>query len=190
MKFSANSNDAHAVAAKTVGVPIKTVEANGPTSRRIGSTNTIKHVRIELDTHSDTILFGKSYILLSETGQERDVSPYTDKYEAIKNVPIFLIETAWTSLELAKTFIIILHEGLWVNNTMDHTLVNTNQLKHFGVTVQENPYSSSQLYIESPDRDFMLPLIMEGTNILDHTRTRTREELATCRHIVLSSHHE
>ena len=30
---------------------------------------------------------------------------------------------------------------------------------------------------------------MEGTNILAHTRTPTGEELATCRHIVLSSQH-
>ena len=75
------------------------------------------------------------------------MSPYTDEYESIKNVPIVLAATAWTSLELAKTVIIILHEGLWVNTTMDHTLVNPNQLQHFGVTVQDNPYSSSPLYI-------------------------------------------
>ena len=73
---------------------------------------------------------------------------------------------------------------------MDHTLVNPNQLQHFSVTVQDNPYSSSPLYIESPDPDFVLPLIVEGTNILAHIRTPTGEELATCRQIVLSSHNE
>ena len=73
---------------------------------------------------------------------------------------------------------------------MEHTLVNPNQLQHFGVTVQDNPYSTSPLYIESPDRDFMLPLIVEGTNILAHIRTPTGEELSTCRHIVLSLQHE
>ena len=77
-----------------------------------------------------------------------------------------------------------------MNTTMDHTLVNPNQLHHFGVTVQENPYSSYPLYIESPDRDFVLPLIVEGTNILVHTRIPTGEELAMCRHIVLPSQHE
>ena len=114
---------------------IAKIKENGPTSRRIGATNTIKHGRIELDTHADTIVFGQSFILLSKTGRECDVSPYTDEYEAIKNVPIVLAATAWTSLELAETFIIILHEGLWMNNTMEHTLVNPNQLQHFGVTV-------------------------------------------------------
>ena len=77
-----------------------------------------------------------------------------------------------------------------MNTTIEHTLVNTNQLQNFGFTVQDNPYSSSPLYIESPDRDFMLPLIVEGTNILTHTRTPTGEELATCQHMVMSSYHE
>ena len=74
------------------------VKANAPTSRRIGATNMIKHGRIELETHSDTIVLGQSSVLLSETGRECDVSPYTDEYEAINNSPIILAETAWTSL--------------------------------------------------------------------------------------------
>ena len=61
----------------------------------------IKHGIIELDTHADTIVFVQRLILLSDTGQECDVSPYTDEYVSIKKVPIILAATAWTSLELA-----------------------------------------------------------------------------------------
>ena len=118
------------------------------------------------------------------------MSPYTGEYEEIKNVPIVSEATAWTSLKLAETFVIILHEELWMNTSMEHTSVNPNQLQHFGFTVQDNPYSNYPLYIESPDRDFVLPLIVEGTNIMAHTRTPTGEELATCRHIVLSYQNE
>ena len=56
--------------------------------------------------------------------------------------------------------------------------------------MQENPYSSSPFHIESTERDFVLPLIVEGTNIMENTRTPTGEELATFQHIVLSSQHE
>ena len=86
-------------------------------------------------------------ILFSETLRGCDVSPYTDEYESIKNTHIVLEKTECTSLELAETSIIILHKGLWKNTNMENTLVNPNQLRHFGVTVQENPYSSYQLYI-------------------------------------------
>ena len=66
-----------------------------------------------------------------------------------------------------------MNEGLWMNTTMEHTLVNPSHLRHFGVTVQDNPYSNSPLYIESPYCDFVLPLIVEGTNIMAHTITQT-----------------
>ena len=77
-----------------------------------------------------------------------------------------------------------------MNTTMYHKLVNQNQLKHFGATLQYNPYSHYPLYIDSPDRDFVLPLIVEGTSILAHARKPTGEYLSTYRHIVLSSKHE
>ena len=67
---------------------IAKVKANGPTLRKNGATNMIRHGIIELDTHADTIVFGQIFILLSETGRECDVLPYTGEYEAIKNVPI------------------------------------------------------------------------------------------------------
>ena len=48
---------------------IAKVKANGPTFRIIGAADMIKHGIIELDTHSNKIIFGHSFILLSKTGQ-------------------------------------------------------------------------------------------------------------------------
>ena len=139
---------------------IAKVKANGPTSRIIRAANTIKHCRIDIDNHADTIVFGQSFILLSETGRECYVLPYTDDYEYSKNVPIVSTATEWTSLELDETFIIILNEGLRMSTTMERILVNPNQLRHFGVTVQDNSYSSYPLYIEYLDHYFVLSLIV------------------------------
>ena len=36
--------------------------------------------RIKLDSHANTIVFGKNYVVLAFTGRECDVSPYTDAY--------------------------------------------------------------------------------------------------------------
>ena len=58
---------------------IAKLKMNGPASKKIGAANTIKHGRLDLDTHADTIVFGQSFILLSKTGRECDVSPYTDE---------------------------------------------------------------------------------------------------------------
>ena len=70
---------------------------------------------------------------------------------------------------------------------MDHSLINPNQMRHNGATVQDKPFSPSPLFIETSEAYFVLPLKISGTNILANTRTPTDGELANCRHIVLTS---
>ena len=36
------------------------------------------------------------------------------------------------------TYILVLHESLWMGDTLDHTLVNPNQLRHYGNRVEDN----------------------------------------------------
>ena len=36
---------------------------------------------------------------------------------------------------------------------MDHSLLNPNQLRHFGVDVEDNPYSGRQMMIKKDDPD-------------------------------------
>ena len=115
------------------------------------------------------------------------MSPYTEAYDAIKNIPIVLVATAWTSLESTETYIIVLNEGLWMQGEMDHSLINPNQMRHNGATVQDNHLSPSPIFIETAEADFSQPLEISGTNILANTRTPTDVELANCRHIVLTS---
>jgi len=149
----------------------------------------VHHGRIELDSHADTIVFGKNCVVLAFTGRECDVAPYTDTYDSIKSVPIAKAGTAWTSPESGTTFILVFNEGLWMGDKMEHTLVNPNQMRLFGITVQDNPVCESPLYLTTEDGDFVLPLQMKGTNVMAITRTPTAQELHDCTHIILSSEH-
>ena len=72
---------------------------------------------------------------------------------------------------------------------MDHTLVNPNQMRHFGIKVQDNPYDGAPLSLMTEYGDFVLPLAVQGINIMVDTCTPTEEELQTCNHITLSSQH-
>ena len=49
---------------------------------------------VELDTHADTIVFGKNFHVLEYSGWVCQVTPYTDTYESIDNVPIVMAATA------------------------------------------------------------------------------------------------
>ena len=151
---------------------------------------TVTHGRVELDTHADTIVFGRNCLIMGYTGRECDVSPYTETYDAIKSVPIVTAATAWTCTSTGTTFILIFHEGLWMADQMEHTLINPNQLRHFGVTVQDNPFAREPLFIATEDESFVLPLHTEGTNVVVSTRTPTDAELHQCQHIHLTSKHQ
>ena len=59
-----------------------------------GGKEVVRHGRIELDSHVDTIVFGKKCVVLNYTGQEYDVLPYTDIYDSIKIVLIAKAGTA------------------------------------------------------------------------------------------------
>ena len=145
---------------------------------------------VELDSHADTTVFGKNFLILHYTGRECDVMPYSDTYESIKGVPIVTAATAWTCQDSGETYILVFHEGLWMGESMPNTLINPNQLRAYGCTVQDNPYCGSPLYLEDSNGTITIPLSTIGTNILTTTRTPTQDELDNCTHIIWTSQRE
>jgi hypothetical protein len=145
---------------------------------------------LELDSHADTIVCGSNCTIMHFTGKECDVSPYTDTYEAIKSVPIVQAATAYDNPDTGETTILIMNEAIWMGDKMDHTLVNPNQLRAFGLTVQDNPFSEAPIFIATEGHEFILPLASKGTILGVTTRTPTNNELQSCPHVTLSSEHE
>ena len=93
-------------------------------------TEPVHHGRIELDSHAETVVFGRNSEAIHFTERECYVSPYTDAYEPIKSVKIACAGMAWTSPASGETYILVFKEGLWMEEKMDHTLVNPNQMRH------------------------------------------------------------
>ena len=83
---------------------------------RIRNDSSINYNKLELDSHADTIVLGSNCIILSHTGRECDVSPYTEAYNAITDVPIVTGATAWTCPETGDTLILVFHESLWMGD--------------------------------------------------------------------------
>ena len=144
------------------------------------------HGRIELDSHANTVVLGNNCVILSYTGKECEVSPYTETYESVKNVPIVMGATAWTRQEDGQTFILVFHEALWMGDAMSHSLLNQNQMRSHGMIVQDNPFSGS-MFAENYDSDLRIPFQADGTVIYADTRTPTAEELDTCQHVICTA---
>ena len=147
--------------------------------------------RIELDSHADTIVAGANCTVLEYTGQECDVSPYSSDYSPVTGVPVVKAATVWQSEITGQEFLLVFNQALYMPS-LSHSLINPNQLRAFGTTVQDNPYSSEPLYIQTRNKKFAMELRSTGTVIYATTRTPTEEDLQSgdLPLIELSSAHE
>jgi hypothetical protein len=71
---------------------------------------------------------GSNFRAWEFTGITCDVSPFTEEYEAMKDVPIVTAATAWTNDDTDEAFILIFHQVLWYGKKMANGLLNTNQI--------------------------------------------------------------
>ena len=73
---------------------------------------------------------------------------------------------------------------------MQHTLLNPNQLRSFGMLVKDDPLALDKpISIESENGDDVLPLHIEGTIIYLDTWTPTDKDLSKFPHITMTSSH-
>ena len=127
--------------------------------------------------------------MLNYTGEECDVSPFQKDYDAIQGVKIATVATAWQSPHSGQVYILVFNQALWMGEMMDHTLINPNQLRYYGIHVQDNPMSHEPLSLMTEDAAFCMQLQMTGTIVCADTFTPSEEDLDSYPHIVLSSPH-
>ena len=75
-----------------------------------------------------------------------------------------------------------------MGDKLDHTLVNPNQLRAYGVSIQDNPFDAKPLSITTDDAS--VELYSEGTIICGDTRTPTESELSQLPRLILTSPHD
>ena len=105
-------------------------------------------------------------------------------------MPIVQAATAYANPEKGETTILILNKAIWMGETMDHNLVNPNQLRAYSMTVQYNPFVEAPISIATEDHNFMLPLYSKGIILGVTTRTPAEKELQICPHVTCSSAHD
>ena len=96
------------------------------------------HGRCELDSHADTTVAGKNSAIIKYTDQSCDVTPLSEIYTTMKDIPIMSAATGFTS-ENGRNYILVFHEAFYMPD-MRHTLINPNGCQFFGAKVQDNPY--------------------------------------------------
>ena len=99
-----------------------------------GADRFIDPLPCEIDNHADTTCFGKNFRAISFTSQVCTVSPYLSEYNSLSDIPICTAATA-VDLDSGETIILEFGQGLWLGERMEHSLINPNQCRSFGVRV-------------------------------------------------------
>ena len=146
------------------------------------------HGCIKLNTHAETTVLRSNWIVLSYTGKECEVSLYSPDYKAVHNVPVVTGATVWTNPQDGTAILLVFHEALWMGDKLDHTLVNPNQLRAYGVNVQDSPFMWTLLAIS--DQDHIISLYSQGTIICGDTRSPMEQELGMLPRMVMTSPHD
>lgn len=145
--------------------------------------------RCELDTRADTCCAGMNCRPIFFTGQQCDVQGFHDDFTPVQDVPIATVATAWSDPYTGQGYILIIHEVLYFGNKMNHSLINPNQLRHFGVDVFDNPYDmdpARAMGITIPGSNDTIPFLSQGSMIFFTSRYPTDDEMSTYPHVVVT----
>ena len=182
-------------------------QANNRDVRRAAAVLTTRHVRTtntkswtdppanmaaenECDTNADTCCLGRNFVVLHPTFRTADVYAYDTSIKPIENVPIVSGATAYDDPASGKTFILVFNESLYYGDCLDHTLINPNQVRAFGIPFWDNPYDTARSLSIDVDADLHIPLRATGTKLMFRSRVPTTSELSSCEHIQMTSSHQ
>jgi hypothetical protein len=146
--------------------------------------------RCELDLHADTIIGGANCILLETSGETANVHSFSDEKKTFSNVPIGTIATALVDQRTGEVIVLVMNEALYFGNRLDHTLICPNQLRSFGIVVDNAPkqFSPKSTHsIEVPGDSLTIPLEINGFVTFFSSHKPSKDELENCRQITLSS---
>ena len=79
------------------------------------------------------------------------MSTYSDKYKSIQHVPVVTRAIEWACQHSSETIILVFNEALCMEDKLDHTLVNPNQMRHHRIDVQDNPCMQNPMGITCPE---------------------------------------
>lgn len=144
----------------------------------------------ECDTNADTCCLGKNFIILEPTRRTADVYAYDKSIKPIEGVPIVNGATAWDDPITGQTLILVINEALYYGTKLEHTLINPNQVRSFGIDFWDNPFDKERGLIIDIDDTTKIPMQTNGTKIFFNTRAPTLDELRDCAKVHLTSKQE
>ena len=154
---------------------------------QISKITTLKEGQCELDSHADTTVAGANMIFLDEindTTPTVEVSPFSDSYDPIKNIPVGTCATAYDCPVTGRVFVLLFGQALYFGDKMKASLLCPNQIRATGNRVEDVPcqYDNSSRHgitflDDESDTTLFVPLKLDGIISYLDTRQPTKAEI-------------
>jgi hypothetical protein len=79
--------------------------------------------------------------------------------------------TVWTSPDTGCEYLLVSDQMLWFGSQMDHSLINPNQIREYGLPVYDDPFSKQQFGIDG--NEAFIPFNTTGTIVYFKTHVPT-----------------
>ena len=129
-----------------------------------------------MDTHADMACAGLNWQVMELTGIECEVSPFLDSYKPTNNVPVTRCGTVWTNKALGQDYLLVADQMLFFGATLQHLLINPNQVRAYGIDVNDNPFNTDTPFSIDCDEAF-IPFDACGMVVHFESRVPTDDEL-------------
>lgn len=110
--------------------------------------------------------------------------------EALQDILIVKAALAYDDPNTGETFVFIINQALYFGDHFNHILLNHNQIRSYGVTVDAIPKHlslSSSHAIIIKEENLTIPLSLNRIISYFNVRTTSIYEVDNCQHIVLTS---
>ena len=99
-------------------------------------------------------------------------------------MPVATAATAYTTSD-GTTYILIVNESLYFGSSLDHSLINPNQIRHYCIPVSDDPYDSGRPF-GIDHNELFIPFAASGSTVQFIYRVPTDHELESCPQVVLT----
>ena len=123
----------------------------------------------------DTCCAGVNWSLLETTGEFCEVSPFLGMYQPVSEIPLAHCCTVWTDQSDSSEHLLVTDQMLWFGTQLPNSLINPNQLRVYGLNVNDDPFDHSCKFGINSENLFS-PFDTMGTVVHFNTRVPTKWE--------------
>jgi hypothetical protein len=143
---------------------------------------------LEIDNHADTTCFGSNFTAINLTGEHCEVSPFSDQYTSLTNIPVATAATAWDNPDTGEVVILIFNQGLWFGNSLTNSLINPNQCRMHGIELCDDPFDiHRKLGFWDPITEYDIEMDFSNSFVYLTTRAPTLDEIRLHKQIEMTN---